>query len=719
MPTTTPSPSDSTTSDNGRNIRAELYAESYFYLDPSKVTQNQTAAQKFGVVDENIFRTTSVIHYTGKIFNICKGQIWVQPNSTDVNKVNLILKPFSQPIKGLAIKYFIYRGLKKSDFFSGGKVVASSETATDFVQEIWKDFLHFNPGQTNFPQEFIGYPPEAGSEQQEGDLIDDYFFKISKIVEVDETPTEEKKFAYELPMIPEGIYLGNTEETVGIDIVLNEGDYTVENDPNPFKLDLAFARAGEYQLKTAGYTGIQKKLIQESAMQFMDIAAFYGLHTYGNGKVYLSKTEILDSSETIYALLNKFVTKNTTYLYVQSNRQRSYNFYGNYKISDSNSNDIRIALNGGQYGEEKFGESWSVKAFQNVSQLSLKLTTDYNSGAGLYIKQGVIDTLVTQHEDYFIRNNNLLNDNNDPENEDIDFTKAIGFMTNKVETKAVSTIIQMIYEGKQISVTSETPEASAVYYMKDIDDVFGLINAEPHIQSKSGNELHYIVDQNLLLINFNNKAGGQDIATVTTKRTEDLVVKEGTDNLKRISYETLLNSIRQNGGSFFESRSAYQDNSNSGTISYSQSLNNFYRPEKPYYLQTEVFTGSDGNTITGLSLHVEDGSLPSKKLLGITEPENTIFKELIETKTLNNPKFYFKNELEDEESYFTSSEGTVYRKYSLCIMGEDQVGNLKFFEPPTKVFITTVDNMVFASEEYSKWMPKMNNAQNLIPSFFI
>ncbi|MDN3606407.1 hypothetical protein [Kaistella yonginensis] len=714
MPTTTSSPSDSTTSDNGRNIRAELYAESYFYLDPSKVTQNQTAAQKFGVLDENIFRTTSVLNYTGKVFNICKGQILVQPSSSDATKVNLILKPFSQPIKGLAIKYFIYRGLKKSDFFSGGKVVANSETATGFVQEIWKDFLHFNPGQTNFPQEFIGYPPEVGSEQQLGDLIDDYFFKISKIVEVDETTTEEKKFAYELPMIPEGIYLGNAVETLGIDIVLNEGDYTVENDPNPFKLDLAFARVGEYQLETAGYTGIQKKLIQESAMQFMDIAAFYGLHTYGNGKVYLLKTEILDSSETIYALLNKFVTKNTTYLYVQSNRQRSYNFYGNYKISDSNSNDIRIALNGGQYAEEKFGASWSVKAFQNVSKLSFKLTTDYNSGAGLYIKQGVIDTLVTQHEDYFIRNNNLLNDNNDPENEDIVFTKAIGFVTNKVETKAVSTIIQMIYEGKQISVTQDTPEESAVYYMKDIDDVFGLINAEPHIQSKSANELHYIVDQNLLLINFNNKARGQDIATVTSKRTEDLVVKEGAENLKRITYETLLNSIRQNTGSFFESRSAYQDNSNSGTISYSQSLNNFYRPEKPYYLQTEVFTGSDGNTITGLSLHLQDVSLPSKKLLGITEPENTIFKELIGTKILNNPKFYFKNELEDEESYYTSSEGTAYRKYSLCVIGEDQNGELKFFEPTTKVFVTTIDNMLFASEEYSMWMPKMTTGNNCL-----
>ena len=45
MPTTTSSPSVLNTSENGRNIRAELLAESYFDINPSKIVQNQAIAQ--------------------------------------------------------------------------------------------------------------------------------------------------------------------------------------------------------------------------------------------------------------------------------------------------------------------------------------------------------------------------------------------------------------------------------------------------------------------------------------------------------------------------------------------------------------------------------------------------------------------------------------------------------------------------------------------------
>jgi len=153
------------------------------------------------------------------------------------------------------------------------------------------------------------------------------------------------------------------------------------------------------------------------------------------------------------------------------------------------------------------------------------------------------------------------------------------------------------------------------------------------------------------------------------------------------------------------------DNANSGMVAYSNARNNFYKPETPYYLQTEVFTGSDGNTITGLFLQVQDGTLPSKKLLGITDDENEKFRTLINGKVLNNPKFFFKNELEDEESYYTSSEGTAYRKYSLCVISENQDGKLEFFEPENKVFVTTIDQCAFASEEYSKWVLKVNDKE--------
>ena len=64
----------------GRNIRTKLYAESAFYLDASlEFTQNVN--QKYGKVETAIteYRTTSVVNYTGKVFSICTGQVFLQP----------------------------------------------------------------------------------------------------------------------------------------------------------------------------------------------------------------------------------------------------------------------------------------------------------------------------------------------------------------------------------------------------------------------------------------------------------------------------------------------------------------------------------------------------------------------------------------------------------------------------------------------------------------
>jgi len=714
MPTLNP-----TTSENGRNIRAELYADSYFFLEKGRAF-TQTANQKFGVVgsgENSVFRTTAKISFAGetKIFAICQGQIFLQPNASNSEKINLILKPFRQPINGLAIRYIVYRGLQKSDFMDENEeILPDLENSTGYIKHIRKEFKAFFDyiGVTNYPDfkaEYVGFPGND-SPQNEVHLIDDYFFKVSEINE--ENGQTKETHPFDFPIIPAGTYLGNAVGELGIDIVLNEGDYTVKNDPNPFKLNLSYARASEYELNTANFSGIQKKLIQESAVQFIDIAAFYGLHAYGNGKIrFGGNSEVLKNEDEIYNLIQNFHTKSTVYLYIQSNRQRSYNFYGNYSVESGNNTeiDIKLSLDNTTFTETKFNENWPVWEFPNPPKLAVKLVTDNYSGAGLYVKQGLLNSSVTQNEDYFIRDKNLLQDSDSGES---DYTKPVAFNFVKFENNTLSSFIQLIYEGKQIAVTeaSSDPEIPATtHYMKDIDDVFGLIEATSLIQPQHNYQLAYVTDLDLLLINFENKTGGQDIATVTTKKVEDQVMKNDTESLQRVTYETLLNNIRQNTGSFFQSRSAYLDNSNSGLTAYSKGRNNFYMPENPYYLQTEVFTGSDGNTITGLSLQVKDGTLPSKKLLGITKDENDKFLELINDNQLNNPKFYFKNELEDEESYYTSSEGTEYRKYSLCIIGENQDGELECYEPDEKVFVTTIDNCVFASEGYGKWVPKMEN----------
>ena len=713
MPQNIPSGSLSTAPDSkGLNVRPDLLPESFFFLEKGKAF-SQSLAEKFGA-NGTVFRTTSKISgYNGKVYTICQGQVFLQPCGTDATKVNAILKPFNQPIKGLAIKYIVYRGLNRSDFFDSNLIIKDGTGVTGFVDVIRKEFkgLYNMLGITvpQFTAQHIGFP--VGNSQLETDLIDDYFLKISKVEVTGGNATEQPKKAFELPMIPRGTHLGNATGSVGIDIVLNEGDYTVANDPNPFQLNLAFARSADYVLDQAtGNTAFQKKLIRETATQFLDVAAFYGLHTQGKGKIHMSDNSVLQTVEQIGSQISGFKTAETAYLYIQGSRQRSYNFYGNQNLEGSTHN-IKIGPTTTNLSLEQFEAGWPVKELVAQPSLVVQLTTDNNDAAAMYVKQGVLQD--TPNEDYFIRGKNLLQE--EGSGVDTNFTKPITFRLDKTSAgKTVASFIQLIYEGKTVKITSETPgpnpgdpAVSTTYDLKDIDDIFGMINVTPKIQTKGTNELVYIIDQNLLLIDFENK-GEKDIATVTTKKVEDIIMKNGTESLPRVTYETLLNNIRQSTSGFYESRSAYLDNSNSGTVSYTDKRNNFYQPEKPYYFKTEQYTTPDGISIMALSLGLKQGELSSKKVLGITDDENKELIKIIKDNQLNNPKFYFKNELGDEANYFVSTENIEYKKYNLCVIGEDQEGKLAIKFPLINVNVTSVDNMVYVSDSYARWLPNLS-----------
>ena len=135
----------------------------------------------FGAVSPTSFQTTSTVTFSGSkdVYLACKGQVLLQPNTQDPTKVNLILKPFEQPIKGLPIKYIIYRGLMKSDFVNSGGILEGSETTgTEFVQFLWKEFNQFYSSEnTNQPApafdvSFIGFPSTTNPQTDTTKLID-------------------------------------------------------------------------------------------------------------------------------------------------------------------------------------------------------------------------------------------------------------------------------------------------------------------------------------------------------------------------------------------------------------------------------------------------------------------------------------------------------------------------------------------------------------------
>lgn len=137
-----------TTTDNGRNVMPVLISDSHFFIE--SVGQNsfsQNNNQKFGAISTSQFRTTSKITFSGikKIYAICQGQTFIVPQEGNPNKINLILRPYKQPIPELSIKYFVYRGLNKSDFFDSANSSISTFVASliPLLRFLPKSSIHF------------------------------------------------------------------------------------------------------------------------------------------------------------------------------------------------------------------------------------------------------------------------------------------------------------------------------------------------------------------------------------------------------------------------------------------------------------------------------------------------------------------------------------------------------------------------------------------------
>src|SRR3990167_4610837 len=112
-------------------------AKSHFFSEVANVSQSVT--QTFGPVSEDVFRLTSKFTATAgtKAFAICPGIVAIQPQTGSPTKVNLILRPYQQPIKGVNIRYFIYRGLNKSDFIDpSGNIIPITSGVSDFITKI-------------------------------------------------------------------------------------------------------------------------------------------------------------------------------------------------------------------------------------------------------------------------------------------------------------------------------------------------------------------------------------------------------------------------------------------------------------------------------------------------------------------------------------------------------------------------------------------------------
>lgn len=695
-----------TSSNQGTNKVAKLDAKSFFFLE-DEVFAPQTVAQSFGIIDENQFRTTSIVSITNKkVISICKGQIFIQPMTGDVTKVNLILKPYIQPINGISIKYFIYRGLSKSNFIDiEGKIISSGNGLITHIQNEFTNFYQNYPPIPEFLARYIGYP-DATTTQQGTDLIDSYFYKISQSYDGDVENLVDPTKNFEFPIIPAGTHLATETGSIGLDIVLNYGDYYVANDQNPFKFDLEFARAASNIINVSGITNAyQKKLARETITQFLDPAAYYGLHANDGGKIFRhGQTQPIVTPQDVATLIDKFVTKNTIYIYIQSNRQRSYNFYNKYIISDTNANNLKIGLSETNLVETTFEtDNWPVKVFSTPPAVSsdkqtiaLQFTTDKNPNVSLF---GDIANIGSTHQENFVDAKELIPVPVEgvPETP---FTKTVLLHSPIANNHNVASFIQLFYIGKNILLSkpgiddgdpNTPPPDDIIFTAKYMDDVFDLIDATSFLQA---DKIYHVHSYKPLLYNQEEIDKNRKRVIAFTQRTQNTIAISDTENLTLFTYLAIVENEQSSHSNF--SATSSSDKTATGyivqNISEYQTLPNLPGNE---YVELKSFTDS-GEIVNGIVLNTFEGSLPTSLVLGITEEENNVLKSL--SVGLNNVKIIMNPILEG--NYFVSLENVKYQMFNLGIAHEVNLNEIQIIFPINDLIIFSIDGLVFYSKEY-------------------
>jgi hypothetical protein len=318
--------------------KKEYEPSTHFFADQnllSAIVAANYATDAFGPVTGSLttkYRTTSIVR-TGsanpvKLFAICDGQILIQPQTGDATKVNLILKPTAS-FAPLKIKYFVYRGVNKADWIDASDnlpaVNAADPNQPALLKSVWAKFLAFNMPLFNLG--LIPTPPNVLPAKLLGYNETD---SLSNLAEHYFTRKINNTF-FQIPVCKKGEHIGNFSGQVGLDIVLDHGDYGLVNQEELFKLDLRFARLKEHVFDTAtipSSTAVKVKRYKEHIHQFIDPAAFWGSHIKCGKIILFDNAAGITTNTDIYTkLITKYQTRNKIYIYIQGEKNRSYNYF--------------------------------------------------------------------------------------------------------------------------------------------------------------------------------------------------------------------------------------------------------------------------------------------------------------------------------------------------------------------------------------------------------
>lgn len=661
---------------------------SHFFVDHTNLSDPLSAniaSDAFGPVDGNEtskYRTTSFVRASSdsKIFAICDGHILIQPCDGDSTKVNLILKPTASysPFK---IKYFIYRGVDIDDLIVGFDVAQQTADSPEFIKRVWKasnDLAEAlgEPLPSNLDAKFIGYDPNLSDDE-----LLSYVFLGGGTVDFN---------LYNIPKCFKGELIGNFTNKIGLDIVLDYGDYELDYEEQLFKLDLGYARKPEHVFDVSSITGaVKQKRYREYIHRFIDAAAFWGSHIEC-GEVFLHNVSSPQKtvSEIYPVLINKYQTANKLYLYIQAERERSLNFYNNYP-TDTVSFELQ-------------GDSLNYVPYitENVWPILIKTFTQTTiTGVSIGIKNPNNPNLINidKKKASYIRVSNLETENLRQYSSSITgFNCKIEVTDNGTDELSIANMIYVNHLGDE----------NLLYPY--FNNLFGLVNIKSPIEGviggsepeDYGQSINNINPQTLTTFPINRFRN----AVINTKLITDIGKNELSATKRRKLYISETVNLHSADSEYII---------NSPTYSFDKNIKDNYQVKLYDDPNFEIYKGEldDSGVINTLTLVNTKNHLLKQSYfqLGILEEEynKLIYDSLTVPDPLPSPSHI---PIEATKIFFHLEEISVsdsldFRKFKLGLKYENTSGNIEVKYPSSAntVYLYTIDGFFFFSPGYSEF----------------
>jgi len=702
--------------ENNRTNRVpKLEPLSHFFVElPNDPANNnwvptQNANQAYGPFDVNgnvadKYRVTA--QFTAgsdlKARAMCKGTVLVVEQNGNNDKVNLILKPFTQPINGLAIKFFVYRGLNKSDFIDGtitggteAKLVAhNAADKTDLITKVWQDYIDFNQltsgNEGEFNAKWMGFDPTVADTE----LIDRRFYNINTAAEGDPENKE-----YELPIVEMGDYIGNFNGEFGLDVVLSDGDVIYEVSDTGFYFNMEYARAQKWEFSALAAdipSGYAEKQWKEAILQFMDPAAYFGLHVGELGKLKYKTPDTPDGEFTgldIYNnVMDPFLTKNKVYIQIMAENGRSYDFYGNYSSILPNNMDginMRFGTEAGNLTDAKYGTlGWPIFAedelfFDSGDSLSKVLLSLTNQ-----VTNPVLHMRVGAMKDG--EKNNFMN-------EDKLFSGSL--FSNEVELHfssndsdiGISVLCIMQYYGAKFQIENtgleEFDSAYTLFGLKQMSSVSTKLDSAIQVLKLNKDVLVPSLEQARNSANASLQSSRLIFDFIRIMKDHDAVPME------RVLFESRMSTIGYKNSVLTSGRKNMEVSSHNTEVeSFDISINSYYEPKPPNKFSPFLFIDRN-EMVSGI------------RLTGLSDVDDTIYlgmsiEQYNELQDINSLQNSFVCLTSPDESSDTALNGI--QKYFLGVAGENDQGELELKQLEEELIVYTEDDRLFYTKEYAQ-----------------